>query len=98
MKKIFTERFARLVLVVIGISTALFVAAQYVSFLITQEEQEILIEWYFKVVGLECGALMLKRVAEIVVARVKKKEGLTIERDEYEPEQIDPVDYDNGEI
>lgn len=98
MKKIFTERFARLVLVVIGISTALFVAAQYVSFLITQEEQEILIEWYFKVVGLECGALMLKRVAEIVVARVKKKEGLTIERDEYEPEQIDPVDYDSGEI
>lgn len=72
------EHFATQVLAVIGISTALFIIAQYVSFLVTREEQDILIEWYFKVIGLECGALMLKRVAEVIVARIKKKEGLDI--------------------
>lgn len=72
------EHFATQVLAVIGVSTALFIIAQYVSFLVTREEQDILIEWYFKVVGLECGVLMLKRVAEVIVARIKKKEGLDI--------------------
>lgn len=80
--KILNEHFATQVLAVIGISTAVFIVAQYVSFLVTREEQEIIIEWYFKVVGLECGALMLKRVVEVIVARIKKKEGLEISSDD----------------
>lgn len=80
--KLFAEHFATTVLVCIGISTALFVAAQFVSFLITRQEQEILIEWYFKVVGLECGALMLKRVTEVITARRAKKEGIKVPSDE----------------
>ena len=41
------ERFATRVVVVIGITTAIFIAAQYVSFLITGTEQTTLIEKYF---------------------------------------------------
>jgi hypothetical protein len=46
---------------------------QYVSFLITQIEQTALIEYYFTAVVIECGAMMLKRVVEVAVARIKRK-------------------------
>ena len=78
------ERFATRVIVVIGITTAIFIAAQYISFLITGTEQTVLIERYFDAIVIECGALMLKRIAEVIVARVKKNEGLTPEDDESE--------------
>ena len=78
------ERFATRVVVVIGITTAIFIAAQYVSFLITGTEQTTLIEKYFDTVVIECGALMLKRIAEVITARVKKKEGLNTTENESE--------------
>lgn len=74
---IITERFASQVIIVIGISTAIFIVAQYISFLVTREEQTVLIEKYFQAVVIECGVLMLKRITELIVAKVKKKEGLT---------------------
>ena len=78
------ERFATRVVVVIGITTAIFIAAQYVSFLITGTEQTTLIEKYFDAVVIESGALMLKRIAEVITARVKKKEGLNTTENESE--------------
>lgn len=78
------ERFATRVVIVIGITTALFIVAQYISFLITGVEQTTLIEQYFGAVVIECGALMLKRVAEVITARIKKKEGLAPENEESE--------------
>ena len=78
------ERFATRVVVLIGITTAIFIAAQYVSFLITGTEQTTLIEKYFDAVVIECGALMLKRIAEVITARVKKKEGLNTTENESE--------------
>ena len=82
--KFLDERFATRVIVVIGITTVIFIAAQYVSFLITQVEQTALIEHYFTAVVMECGALMLKRVTEVIVARIKKKENLKTNTDESE--------------
>lgn len=84
MKKALDERFATKVLIVIAITTGLFIVAQYVSFLITQVEQTTLIEYYFTAVVVECGALMLKRVTEVIVARIKKKENLKTNNDESE--------------
>lgn len=72
------ERFATRALTVIAITTGVFLAAQYISFLITRMEQTILIQYYFTVVGLECGGMLLKRIMEVVVARIKKKEQLDI--------------------
>lgn len=71
-------RFATRALTVIAITTGVFLAAQYISFLITRMEQTVLIQYYFTVVGLECGGMLLKRIMEVVVARVKKKEQLDI--------------------
>ena len=62
----------------IAITTGVFLAAQYISFLITRMEQTVLIQYYFTVVGLECGGMLLKRIMEVVVARIKKKEELDI--------------------
>lgn len=72
------ERFATRALTVIAITTGVFLAAQYISFLITRMEQTVLIQYYFTVVGLECGGMLLKRIMEVVVARIKKKEKLDI--------------------
>lgn len=83
-KKPLDERFATRVIVAIGITTAIFIVAQYVSFLITQVEQTALIEYYFTAIVVECGALMLKRVTEVIVARIKKKENLKTNIDESE--------------
>ncbi len=78
MKKIFDMRFANQVIIIVGISTALFIIAQFVSFLITKQEQAELIRWYFTAVVIQCGVMMMKRVTEVIVARVKKKEKLGI--------------------
>ena len=72
------ERYATRALTVIAITTGVFLAAQYISFLITRMEQTVLIQYYFTVVGLECGGMLLKRILEVVVARIKKKEQLDI--------------------
>lgn len=82
------ERFATKVIVAIGITTAIFIAAQYVSFLITGIEQTTLIQYYFSAVVIECGALMLKRVSEIIVARIKKKEQIEPETETDESEVL----------
>ena len=71
-------RFATRALTVIAITTGVFLAAQYISFLLTRMEQTVLIQYYFTVVGLECGGMLLKRILEVVVARIKKKEQLDI--------------------
>lgn len=76
------ERFASRVIIVIGITTAIFVAAQYVSFLITGMEQTVMIEWYFRAVVIECGAMMMKRIAEVIVGRIKKKEQIEVSESE----------------
>ena len=70
------ERFATRFIVAIGITTLIFIAVQYVSFLATRTEQTVLIEWYFRAVVIECGVMMAKRIAEVVVARIKKKENI----------------------
>ena len=72
------ERFV----IVIAITTAAFIVAQYVSFLITRQEQTVLIEWYFRAVVIECGAMMMKRLAEVIVGRIKKKEKIDITESE----------------
>lgn len=83
-KKPLDERFATKVILAIGITTAIFIVAQYVSFLVTQVEQTALIEYYFTAIVVECGALMLKRVTEVIVARIKKKEDIkTNESEEF---------------
>ena len=76
------ERFATKAVIVIAITTAAFIAAQYVSFLVTRQEQTVLIEWYFRAVVIECGVMMAKRLAEIVVGRIKKKEKIDITESE----------------
>lgn len=78
------ERFATKAVVVIGITTVIFIIMQYVSFLITRTEQTTLIEYYFNAVVIECGAMMLKRVVEVAVARIKKKENLNTTENESE--------------
>ena len=65
------ERFATKAVIVIAITTAAFIVAQYV-----------LIEWYFRAVVIECGAMMMKRLAEVIVGRIKKKEKIDITESE----------------
>lgn len=80
------ERFATKALFAIAITTVIFIAAQYVSFLITGTEQTVMIEWYFRAVVIECGALMLKRVTEVIVGKVKKKENIETESEDMNNE------------
>lgn len=81
-------RFATKTIVAIGVTTVIFITAQYVSFLITEIEQTTLIQYYFSAVVIECGALMLKRVSEVIVARIKKKEQIEPETDTDESEVL----------
>ena len=76
------ERFATKAVIVIAITTAVFIVTQYTSFLITRQEQTILIEWYFRAVVIECGAMMMKRLAEVIIGRIKKKEKINITESE----------------
>ena len=63
-------RFATKALIAIAIFLVLFVAVMVWSFIVTGgEEQSQLIDSVFTVVGIECGALMLKRVLEIFLPR-----------------------------
>lgn len=71
-----------------AVTTVIFITAQYVSFLITEIEQTTLIQYYFSAVVIECGALMLKRVSEVIVARIKKKEQIEPETDTDESEVL----------
>ena len=87
-KIIADERFATKTVIAIGVTTAIFIAAQYVSFLITGIEQTTLITYYFSAVVIECGALMLKRISEIIVARGKKKEKIEPETETDESEVL----------
>lgn len=77
------ERFATKALIVIAITTAVFVVMQYISFLITGMEQTTLITYFFTVVGIECGGMLLKRITEVAVARIKKKEKINNESEEF---------------
>lgn len=66
-------RFATKVLIAIAVFLVLFVAVMVWSFIVTGgEEQSQLIDSVFTVVGIECGALMLKRVMEIFLPRRDK--------------------------
>ena len=65
------ERFATKTIVAIGVTTVIFITAQY-----------------FRAVVIECGALMLKRVSEVIVARIKKKEQIEPETDTDESEVL----------
>lgn len=83
------ERFATKAVVAIGITTAIFIIMQYASFLITGVEQITLIEYYFKAVVIECGAMILKRVVEVAVSRIKKKEQIETNNIESEEQNYD---------
>lgn len=65
-------RTATLILGVIGVSTAVFVVMNYISFLITGVEQVVMIEWYFRGIVIELGVMMAKRITEVIVGREKK--------------------------
>lgn len=91
------EHFASKVLIIIAISTAVFIVMQYVSFLVTGSEQEVLTTYYFRAVVMECGAMMLKRVAEVIVGRIKKREDIEVEKPESHSgfSGFDPNDLDD---
>lgn len=76
------ERFATKAVIAIAIFTVLFVIANIVIFIISGSEPVTLIEWYFRGVVIECGALMLKRIAEVFVGRIEKKEDIKVKKDE----------------
>ena len=66
-------RFATKVLIAIAVFLVIFTGVQIWSFVYTGgEEQSQLIDSVFTVVGIECGALMLKRVMEIFLPRRDK--------------------------
>lgn len=66
-KKPAAVRTATRVLIVIGISTAVFVILNYISFLLTGVEQVVMIQWYFRGIVIELGAMMGKRITEVIV-------------------------------
>ncbi|MDR2044162.1 MAG: hypothetical protein LBQ15_07305 [Clostridium sp.] len=57
-------RFANTVLLIIAVTTLLFVIAQMVSFWHTQIEQTTLITCYFASIVTECAGLLIKRILE----------------------------------
>ena len=90
-----TERTATKVLKYIAITTVVFLIAEYASFLITRQEQEVLIKCYFTAVVGELGFMIAKRLMEIRTARIEKKEGLKVNRSESEGEQLN---FDTEEL
>ena len=78
------ERFATKAVIAIAIFTVVFIAADIAVYLITGSEMVTLTEWYFRGVVIECGAMMLKRIAEVIVGRIEKNEGIKIEKSEGE--------------
>lgn len=60
------KRFATVALAFCAVYLTLFSIAQMVSFWQTGTEQTELINMTFAVIGIECGGLLLKRIAEKV--------------------------------
>ena len=73
-----TERTATKVLKYIAITTVIFLILEYISFLITRQEQEVLIKCYFTAVVGELGFMIAKRLMEIRTARIEKKEKINV--------------------
>lgn len=70
-----SARFATKTLICIAVFLVLFTAVQIWSFVYTGgEEQSQLIDSVFTVVGLECGGLLLKRIAEKIFSRNEKED------------------------
>jgi hypothetical protein len=64
MKKTKQKRFAETALLIIAVTTLLFIAAQMVSFWHTQTEQSTLITAYFASIVTEMAGLLVKRIME----------------------------------
>ena len=80
-------RFARVALKYLSIYLVIFSMAQFVSFMITGEEQVTLTEWTFRVAGIEAGGLLLKRIVEgagKVIEKIKTKNRQEIDEDHME--------------
>lgn len=78
------ERFATKAVIAIAGFTVIFVAVNVTVYIITGSEMTALIEWYFRGVVIECGAMMLKRIAEVFVGRIEKKEEIKVKKEEDE--------------
>lgn len=63
------KRFATVALAFCAVYLSLFSIAQMVSFWQTGTEQTELINMTFTVIGIECGGLLLKRIAEKVLPK-----------------------------
>lgn len=92
-----TERTATKVLKYIAITTVVFLIAEYVSFLITRQEQEVLIKCYFTAVVGELGFMIAKRLMEIRTARIEKKEQIKVEPIEKTTDYyLESENFENG--
>ena len=70
-----SSRFATKTLICIAVFLVIFTGVQIWSFVYTGgEEQTQLIDSVFTVVGIECGALLFKRIVDKVVVDRQKKE------------------------
>ena len=79
-RRVTGQRYAEKALAFVAIFLVMFTMAQYVSFLITGVEQEILIERVFTVVGVEIGGLLVKRILEKIF-KVKEADSDIVEDD-----------------
>lgn len=70
------KRFATVALIFCAVYLSLFSIAQMVSFWRTGVEQTELITMTFTVIGIECGGLLLKRIAEKVFPKKNNEEDL----------------------
>lgn len=68
------KRFATVALIFCAVYLSLFSIAQMISFWHTGVEQTELITMTFTVIGIECGGLLLKRIAEKVFPKKKDEE------------------------
>ena len=85
-----SQHFTIKCLIIIFTTVVVFILMQWVSFLVTRQEQAVMVEWFWKVVGFECGAMMLRAIVKIIVARAEKKEKLKVhisDEPSYETEE-----------
>ena len=68
------QRFAATALKYCVVHLVVFSALQYISFLITRVEQEVLIQWTFTLFGVEIGGLLLKRILEKLFGKKKEED------------------------
>ena len=78
------KRFANVVLVVLAITTFLFVIGNTISFWFFQIEQTALISAWFGCVGVELVALISKRISDNKYNKQNDENDLTQEGDENE--------------